>query len=103
MRYMGKRVKMNGYEGEVVSYDTGKQTYSVKFDKGHPFMMDTWDGFSESSVKVALLAEEQRRWSWSPPKIKKCECGAGKLEFRNISPYSHAQWCDMFRQGEIDE
>lgn len=39
----------------------------------------------------------------SLPKIKKCDCGVSALRFNDVSPYSHATWCDMFKQGEMDE
>ena len=96
MRYLHRKVKMDGYTGEVISYHPHKQEYTVRFDKGHPFMMDDWD-FPEGRIQSALLlCTQEELWGYSKP--KRCECGAEALG-RNKTNYSHALWCDLYKGG----
>ena len=105
MRYMNRKVKINGYTGECISYLPKTDEYMVRFDKPHPFRNDDWE-FPESTVARSLLP-----FSWSDavmglgefaPKIK-CECGAeSALNKREISPYSHAVWCMKFKRENIE-
>ena len=98
MRYLHRRVEINGYEGEVTSYNNKTLEYDVKFDKGHPFRMDTWQ-FSENTIELSLKSprlneiKSERNYTHQ----KKCQCGALKL--LDCSPHSHATWCDMYKGG----
>ena len=102
----GDRVDVDGYKAVITGVDPSTGYYEVKFDKGHPFAVDTWDLPESRLKKVMTPFPTFGEWSFEygsrAPEAKKCDCGAHKLPERDQTPYSHAQWCIKFKRENIE-
>lgn len=109
MLLVNDRVEVDGYKGTIKGRNPNTGYYEVQFDVGHPFAIDTWELPESRFKKLSAIkpfptfGEWTREYHAQTPTRPKCECGAHKLGKRDQSPYSHATWCIMFKQGEIDD
>lgn len=99
MRFLNKKVYMNGYNGEVIDYDFNKfSCYKVRFYDPHNRLADKDYWFSESDLESHIISS----WTWKED--VKCTCGADTVyKMSEITPYHHGQLCLKFKRAKSED